>query len=123
MNSHHLIGTGLALDSHRTADEVADDMGERVVIALSDVGFQVVSAHAAAFEGGGRTLVWILAESHLVIHLWHAEGFSTIDLHICDYTRSNAEKTESLRRRLEEICFAPGSETWRSLVLPQPRRA
>jgi S-adenosylmethionine/arginine decarboxylase-like enzyme len=122
-SSHHLIGTGLSPDPTRDANDGASDLRVRVTDALAKVGVTVISAHAAEFDDGGHTLVWILAESHLVIHLWHTEGFATIDLHICDYTRSNAEKAEHLKHALSEICFEAGSDSWQGLVLPQPQRS
>ena len=68
-------------------------------------------------------LVWVLAESHLVINLWAAEGYATIDLHVCDYRQSNAAAARSLMESLRRLCFAEGSDSWQERRLEPPRRA
>ena len=64
------------------------------------------------FEHGGITLVWVLAESHLVIHVWPARDFVTIDLHVCDDRSSQLLKAVRLRDALDGFCFPPGTGTW-----------
>ncbi len=123
MGSHHFIGTGLV--TAELEESARDTQGPFAAIAdrLRAAGLKVVSHHLAAFENGGLTAVWILAESHLVLHHWASEGFATLDLHVCDYTSSNAEKAARLRKNLTAFCFAPGTETWRELHLEQPQPA
>ena len=87
---------------------------------IRECGLTVVSGNSASFDGGGATLVWILAESHLVIHLWAAEGFATIDLHVCDFRASNAGPAGRLKERLSEWCFAGGEGTWQEIATPHP---
>ena len=120
MGSHHFLGTGnlsegfreKALRPERLLDEV-----ERLVVGA---GLGVMSKQAVPFPGGGLTLVWVLAESHLVIHHWPEEGFATIDLHVCDYKSSNALKARRLVEKLEGFCFSPGSARWQKLQLDPP---
>ena len=100
---------------------------QRLIAAIADrvreAQLEVVSHHSAAFENGGLTLVWVLAESHLVLHHWANEGFATLDLHVCDYTSSNAEKAACLRKSLTALCFAPETEAWHELHLEEPQPA
>lgn len=121
MASHHFIGTGPY--SQRLACLTPDPETLLATIAekVSASGFEVVLRTSATFPNGGMTLVWVLAESHLVLHYWGAEGFATIDLHICDYRGSNASKAEGLVAALEELCFLPGTATWERLALADPR--
>ena len=84
---------------------------------MSDCGLAVVAQQAVPFAGGGLTLVWVLAESHLVLHLWPEEGYATVDLHVCDYRTSNAEKAQRLREELDRMCFRPGSGEWREMAV------
>jgi len=51
---------------------------------------------SVVFDNGGLTLVWVLAESHLVLHHWEMEGFATLDLHLCNYRGSNIERARRL---------------------------
>ena len=107
MGSHHFLGTGnlsagfseTAREPERLLDEVA-----RLVV---DSGVGVMSRQAVPFPGGAYTFVWVLAESHLVIHHWPEEGYATIDLHICDFKSSNSFRARRVVRALEELCFQP----------------
>jgi S-adenosylmethionine/arginine decarboxylase-like enzyme len=119
-SSHHFVGTGLWVDRGQSPSTAAASLGRLASEGIAAAGLRTISQHSASFDGGGRTLVWILAESHLVIHLWQSEGFATIDLHVCDYTRCNAGKAQRLKEILSSICFEPHTETWRELVLPRP---
>ena len=87
---------------------------------MVDSGLGVMSKQAVPFPGGGLTLVWVLAESHLVIHHWPEEGYATIDLHVCDYKSSNAFKARRLVAALEAFCFEGGSGRWNELELEPP---
>jgi S-adenosylmethionine decarboxylase len=115
VTAHHFIGEGDY--SGRLQTTSGDD--PKLLTAVSDAvraaGLQVVADQAVPFTGGGATLVWVLAESHLVMHLWPELGRATIDLHICDYRDSNREKAQRLRDALADLCFAPGSDAWREL--------
>ena len=51
---------------------------QRVGTAVESCGLQVVADQAVRFDGGGYTLVWVLAESHLVLHLWPERGYATV---------------------------------------------
>ena len=88
---------------------------------MAAVGFEVVADNVVEFPDGGLTLVWVLAESHLVLHYWGNEGFTTIDLHICDYRDSNAAKARHLVAGLEATCFPSGTAEWREISVAEPQ--
>ncbi len=72
------------------------------------------------FDNEGLTLVWVLAESHLVMHLWPEQGYATLDLHVCDYNGSNRDAAHALVERLTAYCYVDGSESWREMELEPP---
>ncbi len=117
---HHFIASGRDTAELR---RVAGDP-ERLMAAVSGMidehGLHVMAERAVEFPGGGLTAVWILAESHLVLHHWRREGYSTLDLHVCDYQASNLEKANGLADQLGKFCYRPGSDTWRRVVLEDP---
>ena len=119
--SHHWLGTGPL--SRELVRVVSDPEGllERVAAMVEAAGLGVVARQRVDFEGGGHTFVWVLAESHLVLHHWQEEGFATLDLHVCDYRESNAAKAAALKTALDTFTFAPGRATWREIELPRPR--
>lgn len=119
MSTHHSIGIGRMSESlrRRQSDEA---LAREIAAHVAAAGFEVVSHHAASFPGGGKTMVWILAESHLVVHLWEEEDFATVDLHICDYRRSNQKRAQSLAAALGELCFVPATARWREIHLEPP---
>ena len=120
MASHHFIGTGPYSQRLARLTPDPDVLLSKIADQVCAVGFEVMLSDSAVFANGGRTFVWILAESHLVLHYWHEEGFATIDLHICDYRDSNAAKAEELVEALEELCFLPRTAVWERLALKEP---
>src|ERR1051325_8913882 len=122
MNSHYFIGIGPFSESFRSQAGDLSDLSRKVSGIIREVGLEVMSENITGFSEGGSTLVWVLAESHVAMHYWNWEGFVTIDIHVCDYTSSNAEKALRLKERLEKLCFVEGSAHWAELVLPHPAR-
>lgn len=122
MASHHFLGTGLLTDALAAAARRPEGLLDEVERRVADADLAVVDRRAVSFPGGGLTLVWVLAESHLVLHYWAVEGFATIDLHICDYQGSNADSARRLVASLRRFCFLEGSDTWHEHRLERPRQ-
>lgn len=121
--SHHFVGTG-RLAAPLAPAGVAPERWVAEVRALVDgAGLSVVDDRVVEFPGGGLTVVWVLAESHLVLHLWPEEGAATLDLHVCDYRDSNAVAARDLAQALDRYLFAPGSSNWRELSVPRAEAA
>ena len=120
MASHHFIGNGLVSAALTAAVAEPDELIETVAGQVRSAGLEVVGHRSVSFDGGGLTLVWVLAESHLVLHHWAAEGFATVDLHVCDYHASNAVKAKRLVAALTTYCFAPATERWQEVHLDDP---
>ena len=121
LKSHHFIGTGRFSDALAAAYAAGgpnpDRLLEEVGAAVESCGLQVVASQAVPFDGGGYTLVWVLAESHLVLHLWPEQGYATADLHVCDYRVSNADRARQACRVLATLCFASGSDHWSEMAV------
>jgi len=121
MASHHFIGTGRYSENLTRGAHEPRRLVEQVAAQVAAVGFEVVADNVVEFPGGGLTLVWVLAESHLVLHYWRAEGFATIDLHICDYRDANTARARRLVASLEASCFLSGSAEWQEISFPEPQ--
>lgn len=123
MASHHFIGTG-AISAELT-DQRRDPGGLTEVVSdlITGAGLTVVAHQAVRFDPEGLTVVWVLAESHLVLHLWPDEGYATLDLHVCDYGSSNRDAARSLVEQLGTYCFVEGSSAWQELEVDAPGRA
>lgn len=121
LTSHHFIGTGRFSDRLSAAYAGGGPDPARLLAevgtAIESCGLQVIADQAVPFEGGGYTLVWVLAESHLVLHLWPERGYATADLHVCDYRVSNADRARQACRVLSTLCFAPGSDHWNEMAV------
>ena len=120
MKSHHSIGIGRIPDELASGAMSPLQLADSITKLVTECGLNIVAEHATGFDQGGKTLAWILAESHLVLHLWMEEGFATLDLHVCDYRRSNVEGANRLRKRLDEVCFAGGVGEWREMSVEYP---
>ncbi len=117
VRTHHFIGEGDFSGRLLAASDDPAGLLAVVAAAVDEAGLQVVADQAVPFTGGGATLVWVLAESHLVLHLWPELGRATVDLHVCDYRASNRAKANRLRDALAALCFAPGSGAWQEVTI------
>ena len=121
LTSHHFIGTGRFSDmlsaAYAAGGPDPDRLLAEVGATVESCGLQVVAQQAVPFDGGGFTLVWVLAESHLVLHLWPERGYATADLHVCDYRVSNADRARQACSALSALCFAPGSGYWNEMAV------
>jgi len=120
MGSHHYLGTGLFSDALAAAALRPEELLDKIERLVAESGLAVVARRAVPFPGGGLTLVWVLAESHLVLHHWAEEGYATIDLHICDYRGSNAANARHLVESLRRFCFQEASDSWHEHHLDRP---
>ena len=120
MKSYHFVGVGrISAEVEQGVDHPAK-LAATITELISESGMQVVAEYTSGFDRGGKTLVWILAESHLVLHVWRDEAFATLDLHVCDYTKSNADKARHLRGTLSSLCFDDKSGNWSELEVAYP---
>lgn len=123
MRSHHFLGTGSATEELTRAALNPQALLEQIAHLVAAAGLEAVSRLTVPFDGGGLTLVWVLAESHLVLHFWPEECTVTVDLHVCDFRRSNANRARDLVDRLRALLFVAGSDRWQELEVGQPRPA
>ena len=63
---------------------------------ISDLDLNVVKKFSHAFSPQGITLIYILSESHLVIHTWPESGYIHIDMVTCSI-RTEKEFERSLK--------------------------
>ena len=115
MISHHFIGTGVWSEALCLAQDNAAQVLAEVTAQVQACHLHVVATQAVPFTPGGLTLVWVLAESHVVLHIWPELRSATLDLHICNYGTSNAANARALRDRLAATYFATGGD-WSTLV-------
>ena len=115
MISHHFIGTGVWSEALQRSQRDPAQLLAEVTGHVRACHLQVMATQAVPFDEGGLTLVWVLAESHLVLHVWPELQSATLDLHVCNYSTSNAANARALRDRLAAVCFATGGH-WSELV-------
>ena len=115
MVSHHFVGTGVWSEALQRAQCDSEQLLDNIAAHVRACHLHVVATQAVPFDHDGLTLVWVLAESHVVLHVWPELRSATLDLHICNYGASNAANARALRDRLAEACFATGGH-WAELV-------
>ena len=115
MVSHHFVGTGVWSQALQRAQCDSEQLLDDIAAHVRACHLHVVATQAVPFDHDGLTLVWVLAESHVVLHVWPELRSATLDLHICNYGASNAANARALRDRLAEACFATGGN-WAELV-------
>ncbi len=70
--------------------------------AIQKSGMRIVDSlfHRFAGQGQGVTGVFIVAESHLIVHTWPEHRFLTLDIFFCNATGSNERKAQHAVRWL-----------------------
>lgn len=90
----------------------------RACIEASGCAALAVAGHD--FDGGGCTLCWVLAESHVAVHSWpELDDTVLVELSVCDHLRSNRERARDLADRLVAL-FAPEREGRQELAMMPP---
>ena len=76
-----------------TTEEVTAAFGA----ALRRAGATIVHGVSHAFPGAGQTCVFILSESHAVLHTWPETGTVNIDIFSCSARLRSLEAIDELR--------------------------
>lgn len=85
----HIVGELYTEDSTVLTD--LNSTKPKISSAISKVGFNQVGFTGYSFEGGGYTLVFLLAESHVSVHTWPEYGYATLDVFVCNVTKNNSD--------------------------------
>jgi len=94
IRSHHfsaILTTSEAI-THLTATELLDLLQD----AVQESGLTSVAEAAATFHPQGASVVLILEESHVALHIWPESAKVAVDIHVCDYHQNNRPKAEKL---------------------------
>lgn len=99
-----MSATGLhLLAEYRGVDRALLDDAARLesilVEAATAAGARVLDRRFHRFEGGGVSGMLLLAESHVSIHTWPAEGRAAVDVYTCGDARPERAH-ETLMTRL-----------------------
>jgi len=81
-----IVGRHLVADLNGIADEdLKDSMAVQDLLrtALEETQHVILDVCVHQFEGGGFTLVFLLAESHLSVHTYPEKGYLAFDLFSC----------------------------------------
>jgi len=97
-------------ESFENSIEKVEEVAESIV---GDLDLNVVKKLSHMFSPQGITLVYILSESHLVIHTWPESGFVHIDMVTCSL-RTEKEFESSLKYAFIE--YNPSSIEVKSIV-------
>ncbi|MGV0023950.1 S-adenosylmethionine decarboxylase family protein [Phormidesmis priestleyi] len=63
-------------------------------------GLSAVGELATTFEPQGASVVLILEESHVALHIWTESSKIAVDIHVCDYYQNNFHKAKRLTELL-----------------------
>lgn len=80
-----IINHYIAIVSLKELDESLSYIEEVAEEVINDLDLKVVKKLSHVFSPKGITLVYILSESHLIIHTWPESNMVHIDLFTCSY--------------------------------------
>ncbi|KAM3095243.1 S-adenosylmethionine decarboxylase [Phormidesmis sp. 146-12] len=67
---------------------------------VQSAGLNAVGELATLFEPQGVSVVLILEESHVALHIWTETSKIAVDIHVCDYYQDNFDKAKRLTELL-----------------------
>lgn len=80
-------------------------------------GLNAVGELAATFDPQGASVVLILEESHVALHIWTESSKIAADIHVCDYHQDNFLKAKRLSELLAiELTNNQDSVRWSYLL-------
>jgi S-adenosylmethionine/arginine decarboxylase-like enzyme len=59
--------------------------------------------HQFGSQGRGVTGVFVVAESHLIIHTWPESNSVNLDIFFCNFTKNNERKAQQVLARLVKL--------------------
>jgi S-adenosylmethionine/arginine decarboxylase-like enzyme len=74
-------------------------------------GLTAMDCAAADFHPHGASVLVLLKESHVALHVWPERGRMTVDIHVCDFTSDNLVKATRLAEELGFADFHPANRT------------
>lgn len=101
LNSHHLVAILPIIPTVKTW--TSTQLLSMVKQAVQAVGLTIVSEASFAFPGQGVSVVLLLAESHVALHVWPELDKVTIDIHVCDFYQDNLAKAQHLAEQLTVV--------------------
>ncbi len=80
-------------------------------------GLNAVGELTATFAPQGASVVLILEESHVALHIWTESSKVAVDIHVCDYHQDNFLKAKKLSELLAiELTNNHNSVQWSYLL-------
>lgn len=118
IRSHHFSAILPATTTILAAS--ATDLLEALQIHVETVGLRAVSQAVATFQPQGISVVLILEESHVALHVWPECRKATVDIHVCDYSQDNYTKAKSLSERLTIWIAGNDYSQWHYWYIEEP---
>lgn len=80
-------------------------------------GLHCVGEVAVTFNPQGLSVVLVLEESHVALHIWPENQKIAVDIHVCDYYQDNRPKAEKLAELLTvKLCGSRDRAHWNYLL-------
>ena len=86
----------------------------RGIILQNSMEVICTRCHRFTGRGNGVTAVFIVAESHLIVHTWPEKKLLNLDIFFCNFTKENASKARRVLQRFTEL-YRPRRTVKRSI--------
>lgn len=94
MRSHHFSAILTTTDA--IAHSTAPTLLQLLQTTVQTAGLTTVAEATATFSPQGVSVVILLEESHVALHVWTEYCKATVDIHVCDYQQDNYAKAQKL---------------------------
>lgn len=101
----HIVGQLSQCSTDSLQNESGFNNLAKMLIVQHDL--QSLGSVIHSFESGGFTAIFCLSESHIAVHTWPELQYVTLDVFLCNYSRSNNERCKSIFQAIVKH-FMPG---------------
>ncbi len=102
-------GISLLLDLHDCRSPALSNEGvleQLFAAALQFAGFEAVDHLTHCFPNQGTTFIYVLRQSHAMLHTWPESGFVSVDVYSCGEPQVVRPALESIRGYLTQKLMA-----------------
>ncbi len=109
----HMIGDLQNCDNTFLLRLKVTNLKPKISQLIRKYGFVELGSYYHQFDIGATGII-SLSESHVSVHTWPKEGYVSLDVFVCNYTKDNSKQTKLLFDDLVRF-FSPGKKVCRAI--------
>ena len=91
------------------SEQGMEELKKQISQKITEVDLKELGNYYHFFGPNALTAVICLSESHISLHSWAKEKYTSLDVFVCNYEKDNSEKARKIFNYLIENIFRPKS--------------